>query len=74
LDGIEYNNFILTELMLFAGVVPGCMHHCAYFYELLWSRTIYLHIRSLRPATHYQVDLTGTLDQVYLIPDSEWLA
>jgi hypothetical protein len=30
----------------------------------------------LKPATHYQVDLTGTPDQVRLsgLPDSMWLA
>jgi hypothetical protein len=32
-------------------------------------------VPSLGPATHYQVDLTGAPDQVYLsgLPESEWL-
>jgi hypothetical protein len=50
---------------------------------LVGIRTQHFRVESLdhsatevRPVTHYQVDLTGRLDQVYLsgLLDSEWLA
>jgi hypothetical protein len=43
---------------------------------LLFLCTIFPHLTLLVPATHYQVELTGGPDQVYLsgLADSEWLA